>query len=386
MIHTQGSLVALVSIPPGVRVLPWLCWALAAPASGCTTTAPAATEAPAPPVYAATITLEAVTPISAATAEILANRQSNLRSETAGRVVDVLVEAGDRAKEGQVLLRLDVGRPASAVQAANAAVAQSEARLNQAQREQARTKSLVQTGGLPEQRLDDAEDSVRLASAARDAARAQARLARRGLTEAVIRAPFGGTVVERTVELGEYLAPGSPLLTLADTSLLKARVLLDPREAIDVAVGSKVVVSVYARPGELFGGTVVRVGEVIDPRTRRLPVEVEVDDHDGRLRPGLVARFVVETGEPTMVMRVPLEGVFERFGSQHLYVIKDGVARRRAIVLGSVGAGFAEVTQGLEPGETVVIKGVTRVVDGSKVQVVPQDAVVGSSTEQAGAP
>jgi len=108
-----------------------------AAASACTGTAPAATEAPPPPVHAATIELEPVTPISSATAEILANRQSNMRSETAGRVVDVLVEAGDRAKEGDVLLRLDVGRPASAAQAANAAVAQSEARLNQAEREQA---------------------------------------------------------------------------------------------------------------------------------------------------------------------------------------------------------------------------------------------------------
>jgi membrane fusion protein (multidrug efflux system) len=294
-----------------------------------------------------------------------------MRSETAGRVVDVLVEAGDRAEEGQVLLRLDVGRPASAAQAANAAVAQSQARLSQAEREQARTKKLVQTGGLPEQRLDDAEDAVRLAWAARDAARAEARLARRGLTDAVVRAPFGGTIVERAVELGEYLAPGSPMLTLADTSLLKARVLLDPREAIDVSVGSKAVISVYARPGEVFAGKVVRVGEVIDPRTRRLPVEIEIDDHDGRLRPGLVARFAVETGEPKMVIRVPLEGVFERFGSQHVYVIEDGIAQRRTVVLGLVGAGFAEVTEGIEPGETVVSKGVNRVVDGSKVQVVP---------------
>jgi RND family efflux transporter MFP subunit len=357
-----------------------------AAASACTGTAPAATEAPPPPVHAATIELEPVTPISSATAEILANRQSNMRSETAGRVVDVLVEAGDRAKEGDVLLRLDVGRPASAAQAANAAVAQSEARLNQAEREQARTKKLVQTGGLPEQRLDDAVDAVRLASAARDAARAEARLARRGLTDAVVRAPFGGTVVERTVEVGEYLAPGSPLLVLADTSLLKARVLLDPREAIDVAVGSAAVVSVYARPGEIFSGKVVRVGEVIDPRTRRLPVEVEIDDAEGRLRPGLVARFSVETGEPRMVMRVPLEGVFERFGRQHVYVVSDGIAHRRSIVLGLVGAGFAEVTEGIEPGETVVIKGVTRVVDGSKVRVVPVETVSASSTEHSSEP
>jgi membrane fusion protein (multidrug efflux system) len=376
MIQTQGSLVTFFSSPSRFVLLSSLSLSAAAAAAagiGCTGTAPAAVEAPPPPVHAATIEPEAVTPISTATAEILANRQSNMRSETAGRVVDVLVEAGDRAEEGQVLLRLDVGRPASAAQAANAAVAQSQARLSQAEREQARTKKLVQTGGLPEQRLDDAEDAVRLAWAARDAARAEARLARRGLTDAVVRAPFGGTIVERAVELGEYLAPGSPLLTLADTSLLKARVLLDPREAIDVSVGSKAVISVYARPGEVFAGKVVRVGEVIDPRTRRLPVEIEIDDHDGRLRPGLVARFAVETGEPKMVIRVPLEGVFERFGSQHVYVIEDGIAQRRTVVLGLVGAGFAEVTEGIEPGETVVIKGVNRVVDGSKVQVVPAE-------------
>ena len=379
MIQTQGSLVTVFSSPSrfvplsSFSLLLSLLLLLAAAGIGCTGTAPAAVVAPPPPVHAAAIEPKAVTPISTATAEILANRQSNMRSETAGRVVDVLVEAGDRAEEGQVLLRLDVGRPASAAQAANAAVAQSQARLAQAEREQARTKKLVQTGGLPEQRLDDAEDAVRLASAARDAARAEARLARRGLTDAVVRAPFGGTIVERAVELGEYLAPGSPMLTLADTSLLKARVLLDPREAIDVSVGSKALISVYARPGEVFAGKVVRVGEVIDSRTRRLPVEIEIDDHDGRLRPGLVARFAVETGEPKMVTRVPLEGVFERFGSQHVYVIEDGIAQRRTVVLGLVGAGFAEVTEGVEPGETVVIKGVNRVVDGSKVQVVPAE-------------
>jgi RND family efflux transporter MFP subunit len=312
-------------------------------------------------------------PTSAATAEILANRQANLRSETAGRVVAVLVEAGERVEDGQVLLRLDVGRSASAAQAASAAVAQSEARLNQAERELARTKRLVETGGLPEQRLDDAKDAVRLASAARDAARAEARLARRGLTEAVVRAPFGGTVVERTVELGEYLAPGSPLLTLADTSLLKARVLLDPREALDVSVGSRATVSAYARPGEEFGAKVVRVGEVIDPRTRRLPVEVELEDHGGRLRPGLVARFSVETGKPTKVLRVPLDGVFERFGSQYIYVVEGGLAKRRSIVVGAVRDGYAEVIEGVETGDVVISKGVTRVVDGSEVQIVPPD-------------
>ena len=355
-------------------------WAL-----GCTDEPPATVEAPPPPVYAVTLEPELVTPLSFATAELLANRHANLRSETAGRVVAVLVDPGERVEAGEVLLRLDVGRPRSAVLAATAAVAHSEARLKQARRELARTEKLVETGGLPEQRLDDASDSVQLAVAATDAARAEARLATRGLTEAVVRAPFAGTVVDRAVELGEYLGPGSPLLSLADTSVLKARVLLDPREALDVAVGSGATVSAYARPGEEFTGEVVRVGEVIDPGTRRLPVEIELDDHGGRLRPGLVARFSVQTGEPTHLVLVPLDGVFERFGSQYVYVVENGIAHRRAVVLGPVHGGRAEVVRGVEPGDRVVSEGVTRVVDGSKVQVVPEDSATASKAE-AGAP
>lgn len=361
--------------------LPWLALGIVMLAMGCTDTAPAAVEAPPPPVHAVTIQPEMVIPTSVAIAEILANRQAHLRSETAGRVVAVLVESGERVEEGEVLLRLDVGKPASALRAANAAVAQSEARLDQARRELARTQQLVKTGGLPEQRLDDAKDAVRLAGAARDAAQAEARLAERGLTDAVVRAPFAGTVVERMVELGEYLAPGSPLLSLSDTSVLKARVLLDPREALDVSIGSRAVISAYARPGDEFSGAVVRVGEVIDPRTRRLPVEIELDDHEGKLRPGLVARFAVQTGPPTQVIQVPLDGIFERFGSQHVYVVQDGIARRREIGLGAVRAGYAEVIRGVEPGEVIISNGVTRVVDGSKVRIVPSDAATASTAD-----
>ena len=71
---------------------------------------------------------------------------------------------------------------------------------------------------------------------------------------------------------------------------------------------------------------------------------------------------------------MPLDGIFERFGSQHLYVVEDGVAKRRSIVLGPVRAGYAEVIEGIKPGDVVISKGVTRVVDGSEVHIVPVDA------------
>lgn len=355
-----------------------VCWFVAA----CREPAPEASEPPAPPVHAETTEATSLVPIATATAEILANREAQLRAETAGRVLAVFVEPGQRVKEGEVLLRLDVGRTESAVQAAQAAVAQTDARLQQARRELERTETLVKTGGLAQQQLDDARDAVRLAEAAQDAARAESRLVRRGLTEAVIRAPFDGNCVERPVELGEYVTPGSPLLTLADTSKLKARVLLDPREALDVSVGAKASVEAYARPDEYFAGTVVRVGEVIDPRTRRLPVEIELGDSRGRLRPGLVARFSVEVGKPVQAIQVPLDAVFERFGRQHVYVVEEGIAHRREVVLGPVRQGLAQVQKGLQAGELLVTNGVSRVVDAAPVRVLPSEDLAAAATPE----
>jgi membrane fusion protein (multidrug efflux system) len=101
-----------------------------------------------------------------------------------------------------------------------------------------------------------------------------------------------------------------------------------------------------------------------------------------------VAKVSVETSEPTTVLQVPLDGIFERFGSQHVYVVEKGIAQRRPVVLGDVRAGHAEVERGLRAGEVVVSKGVTRVVDGSKVRVVPDDSATASSeeTESSGEP
>lgn len=343
----------------------------AAMAVGCVDRAPASSDPSAPPVHAEQATLVSWTPRSTATAEILAARESLLRAEIPGRIVAVHVESGDRVDKGQVLLRLDVVRTSSAVAAAGAAVAESKARFEQAQRELSRTEKLVKAGGLADQELDDARNELRVASAVLDASRADARLARRGLTEAIIRAPFAGTIVERYVELGEYLAAGNELVRVADTSVLKARVLLDPRESLGLEVGANAVVEAFARPNERFEARVVRVGDVIDPETRRLPAEVELADTGGRLLPGLVARFSVETGPPQRSVTLPRRAIFARFGRQHVYVIEDGIARRREVVVGPGRDGRTEIRDGLHEGEWVITDGVMRVVDGAPVRRVP---------------
>jgi len=329
----------------------------------------------APPVRLDDVVSTERVPHAAGTAELEPLRRATLSVEAPGRVVAIDMERGQRVEAGDVLVRLDVGRTAVATAAAAANVTQAEAALAQAERERGLAERLVESGSASARSLDQARDAQSLAEAALDAARAQVRLSRRGLTEAVLRAPFGGAVIERRVELGEYVMPGSPIGELMDASHLRAEVLLDPREALDVTPGASVRAQVFARPGEVFAGEVLRVGEAVDRRTRRLPVEVEIRDPEGRLRPGLVARFEVATGAPREVLTVDADAAFERFEVLQVYVVDgEGVAHRRAVSLGPVEDARAEVLEGLAAGDRVVVEGQDRVLDGEAVTVVEPDA------------
>jgi RND family efflux transporter MFP subunit len=278
-----------------------------------------------------------------------------------------------------VLARLDTGRTAAAVGAADAGIAQAEANLAQATRERDLAERLAAQGSVATQQLDRARDAVRLAEAVVQQAQAQRRLTSRGLTEAVLRAPFAGTIVERVVEQGEFVAPGAPMFMLVDTERLEARVLLDPRDALDVQAGAAASVTVFARGDEVFTGRVLRVSEVVDSRTRRLPVDVEILDPEGRLRPGLMARVAVTTGPETPGLAVPTAALFERFGREHVYQVENGVARRRAVVVVSRQDGRAILNSGVTVGQDIIVAGLERVVPDGAVNVVPEAQANGAA-------
>ena len=354
--------------------------------SGCGSTAEVEQIPPPPPVHLDLAVSAPRVPIARGTAELEPLRRATLSVEAPGRVVALMIENGQRVEAGDILLRLDVGRTAVAASAARATVAQAQAALAQAERERGLADRLARSGSASRRSLEQAQDAAAIARAALASAEAQARVTRRGLTEAVLRAPFSGTIVERRVEMGEYVAPGTPVAVLMDMSSLTADVLLDPRDALDVRPGAAVTAHVFARPGERFTGEVLRVGQAIDAQTRRLPVEVEIHDPQNRLRPGLVARHEVVVGPAETVVTIDADCAFERFGSTQVYTIDaDGVAHRREVSLGQVEGGRAIVLGGLEPGDRAVVEGQDRVLDGEPVRVVEPDGEGGQEDDGAGA-
>lgn len=337
---------------------------------------PAPPPAPPPaPVRVALVTLESRPPRVEVTAPVRAERRATLRAETAGRVTDAPFRAGASVSEGEVLVRLGVPRTAIGVSQARARVSQTQASLRQATRARADAEALAAQGANTSNAVEQARDREAEARARVAEAEAGLRAARAGLSESVLRAPFDGVLADFRVNVGEYLGPGAEVAILVDRSSLEAELLLDPVEARATTAQSEVMVRTTGPGAQTFIGRVTFVGEVLDPRSRRLPVRVAIDDPEGVLRPGEVATFDVPVGASRDVVLLPERAITRRVGRTQVFVVADGVATARDVRLGDVRGGEAEILEGLRASENVVVGGVDRVVSGATVRVVEDEAV-----------
>lgn len=178
-----------------------------------------------------------------------------------------------------------------------------------------------------------------------------------------IRSPFGGTVIERKVEQGDYVEAGTVLYHIADLSKVWVQIDAYESDLPHLAEGNAVELTFEARPGETFAGTVAFIDPVIDPTTRTARVRVEVDNQDGELRPGMFAQAVVQTELAAKAgqLVVPRGAVLYTGRRSVVYVEvpgEPGSYGLREVRLGVRGGGpLVPVLSGLSEGERVVSHG-----------------------------
>ncbi|HEX6202539.1 MAG TPA: efflux RND transporter periplasmic adaptor subunit [Thermoanaerobaculia bacterium] len=287
-------------------------------------------------------------------ADLIAERRAVLAAEVPG-VVDVMrVEVGQRIGAGHLVAAIDT-------RALEQALAEAEAYQRQAVAQHQRATALYEKRSITQQQLLDAVT-------AKDVAEAQLASVRLDLDKSRIRAPWAGEVAAKRVEVGDYVTPGQPVIDLVDASTLKVRA---PAPAADVPyleVGAPVAIRVDAYPGEVFAGRLVRLGAELDPRARSLDVEAEIANRDGRLKPGMSARLEVPRRTLTDAVLVPLESLVDLGEARAVFVVEDGVARRRVVELGPVVGERVVVLSGVAAGEPVVVEGEQRIADGQEVE------------------
>lgn len=301
---------------------------------------------------------------------VMTRSRARLGVESAGRVGEILRREGQKAKAGEVLLRLDERSEQTRVLAARrnadvavATVEQARAAGVLARQNFDRTVNLHGKGLASQEQLDEAkarkdeaEASLRAAEARQKSAAAAVLLAEDDLTHAEIRAPFDGVVAHRYVEVGEQVIPGQSLIELVSLSKLYVTAPIDERDAGRLKEGLPVRITLDTYPGVTWSSLLTRLSPVVEVakeqnRTQEIEADFPSDSSKPAPSPGMTADVEVILGRREAVLRVPTFAVIE--GKRVLAVVK-GRAVSRAVEVGLRSWEWTEVRTGLREGDRVI--------------------------------
>jgi cobalt-zinc-cadmium efflux system membrane fusion protein len=276
-----------------------------------------------------------------------------------GRVARLFVNVGDAVKQGQGLILLSspqVGQLQSDAQKA-------EQDLNVASKAVERGRKLRADGAISEKDLAQAEADFKKAQS--ELSRSTAHLRAIGVSAsdptvaASIPAGIAGTVVERNVLVGQEVRQDAttPLVTITDLTSVWALADVYEQDLGLVEKGGAVAVHVPAYPGETFAGTVIHVGDVLDPGSRTVKLKCALPNPDHRLKPEMFAKLDLLGAKGKHILQIPSAAVLADGEKSRVIVVEDSTFRIRTVVVGPEVDGKVRVMDGIKPGERVATEG-----------------------------
>ncbi|MCR5177051.1 MAG: efflux RND transporter periplasmic adaptor subunit [Anaerovibrio sp.] len=331
-----------------------------------------------------------------------------LAPKYAGRVVDVRVKLGDTVSEGDVLLVQDTGDLDIAIMQGEAA---TEAAYADAETEEVsydanlaktaaayeiqkshyeRQQYLFSIGAISQDTLDNARDGYITSKAAYDmllnqnngdspaSVRSKQFAARKNAysvdalkkqrDDMIIRAPRGGIIGYRNVEVGNYLTAGSKVLTLIDNSHLYVDCSLSENDAALLSAGMPVAVTIDAL-GEQYSGKIVYVSPGMADGSKAYSVRISLDIAKGNIKAGLFSRTAIDILQRKDTLFAPKDAVLTKNGRTTVFVYNDAqeTVEEREVTLGLLNDSEVEILTGINDGESVVVSNLDRLKNGCKV-------------------
>ncbi len=205
----------------------------------------------------------------------------------------------------------------------------------------------------------------------RDAAKAQADLMKARWEHTQIKSPINGVLDDRLIDAGEYAPPAVPMAYIVNTSVIKILAEIPELYAATITLGTPVSITFDALPGDTLAGKISYVGKTVSPTNRTLPVEIYLNNPQGKLKPEMVAKVRVITAAHDNALLVS-ENVVLQVDKNKLvvYVENGGKATERIVKLGGRQRNMVEIVSGLAPGDHVIISGFQKLVHGNPVNVV----------------
>ncbi len=316
---------------------------------------------------------------------VVSDSSVTLVARVTGQLREMPFTNGGMVKAGDVLFRIDPAEYQANLDSALARVAQAEAKLAKTESDLQRVEKLFKSGGLPQQEFDDARTAQLAATADLRTAQAAATTARLTLGYTTITAPFSGRVGQSPVSVGALVSPQSGALltldqidpiavnfTVSEESLLSLRAGVTEGRVVSVGIDHFVVSatlldgSVYEHQGKISFGDIR-----FHPETGSAQAQAKFPNPEGKLLPGQFARVSISGLTRKAALLVPQGAVVQSPTGASVYVVgADDTVETRNVKLGEWTDSRWRITDGLKPGDRVVVAGIQKVRAGLKVHPV----------------
>jgi multidrug efflux system membrane fusion protein len=338
---------------------------------------------PPTPVSTAKADAESVPQALDAIGTLVAMHQVAISPQVDGKVMALKFESGQNVKAGDVLVQLD-----DATERSDLATFQAQMRLATANLARARQLASKQFGS--KQDVDVQQSTLDQANAG--IAKSQTQIGYK-----TIKAPFGGMLGVRQINLGQYLAAGTAIVTLTDLDELYVDFTLPEQDRTALSVGQAVTLSLDAFPDRHFDATIASIDPQVDPNMRAVKIRGQLANPEHALLPGMFARVSVVLPPEPNVVTVPETAVDYTVYGDSVYVVKDGkdkdgkpmvdkdgkpqlVAEQTFVTLGPRFGDKVSILKGINAGDTVVVGGQLKLHNGATVTLSTDTSLVNPTT------
>jgi len=353
---TVSGLILLVGVLVGIKALQFQTMFAAG----------AAMTMPPEPVTTAAVRAEAWAPTIDSIGSLAAVQGVDVAAELDGKIVRIAFEPGTTVKAGDLLVQQDTSTEEAQLRAAEASVALARINLN-------RARELIAQSTISQSELDAADAQSKQTVAQADNIRAT-------IAKKTIRAPFGGRLGIRLVNLGQSLKSGDPIVSLQALDPIFANFLLPQQRLPDLARGLVVrVTSDGLAPDQVIEGRITAISPDVDSATRNVRVQATLANASEQLHPGMFVNLSVVLPTTEHVLVIPATAVLYAPYGDSVFVVEEKketasgaagkVVRQQIVRLGERRGDFVVVNSGLKAGETVVTTGVFKLRNGIAVTV-----------------
>lgn len=271
-----------------------------------------------------------------------------------GTVKTTHISLGQHITKGTLIATLD---PTSMQSSYNAA----KATLGQAEDAYRRMKELHDKGSLPEIQWVEVQSKLQQA-------RSMEEIAGKNLKDCKMYAPFSGVIADKSVEVGQNVAPGIPIAKLVTANLLKVKIAVPETEIAGISLGQKAEIAVPALGNRNFSGVVTEKGIVANPLSRSYEVKMRVENAGTELMPGMVTEVILEKHDASFSKQyiIPVSIVqLDENNRSFVWIEKEGKAGKCVIDCGDFTSNGVMVVSGLKNGDRIIVEGQQKICEGT---------------------